>query len=450
MKRIAIVGTGYVGLVTGACFAEMGHDVTCVDLDHRKIKSLNNGVLPIYEPGLDALVQQHKENGRLTFVTSFKEAPPAPDFIFLCVGARNTPDNKVDLSAILNASIEIKSNLTETLPIIITKSTVPPGTTNLLEYSFARHTNGHGAPSVVSNPEFLREGRAVFDFLHPSRVIIGSRHSEAATAVAELYKPLNSPIFITDTRTAEMIKYASNAFLACKISFVNEIATLCEKLGMDIKDVTYGMGLDPRIGRDHMAAGIGYGGSCLPKDLAVLTELARSNGLPPQLLGATHTINALMPQRFVQSMKQRLGTLKDARVAVLGVTFKAHTDDTRESPALAVIDLLRSEGARLTVFDPKFKQTKDIPADVEIASDIYEAAKDCDAVTIATAWPEFKTLDLRRLREVMRGNLIADGRNLLDPRKVAEAGLVYIGVGRGGTMPDLLEQPQGNVRAHAA
>jgi UDPglucose 6-dehydrogenase len=395
-------------------------------------------------------VRQHKQSGRLAFVTSFKEAPPALDFIFLCVGARNTPDNKVDLSAILNASIEIKSNLSEKLPIVVTKSTVPPGTTNLLEYSFARHTNGHGAPAVVSNPEFLREGRAVFDFLHPSRVIIGSRNGEAAAAVAELYKPLNSTIFVTDTRTAEMIKYASNAFLACKISFVNEIATLCEKLGMDIKDVTHGMGLDPRIGRDHMAAGIGYGGSCLPKDLAVLTEMARSNGLTPQLLGATHTINSLMPQRFVQSIKQRLGTLKGAKVAVLGVTFKAHTDDTRESPALAVIDLLRSEGARVTVYDPKFKQTKDIPADVSIARDIYEAAKDCDAAAITTAWPDFKTLDLPRLRDVMKGNVLADGRNLLDMGRVSEAGFVYVGVGRGGASPDLLEQYQGNVRVHAA
>ena len=431
MSRICVVGAGYVGLVTGACFAELGHRVACVDIDKGKVIALTRGVMPFYEPGLEALVLENMRRRRLAFTTSFREAVKKADFIFMCVGTPIIYQKRVDLSYLHLAYMKACAALSGNTPVFVNKSTVPPGTADMMGNIMSGQLNGHGPLKVAANPEFLREGHAVEDFLHPSRIVIGARDPEVAGAVEALYANISASRMITDPVTAELVKYAGNAFLATKISFINEIALLCEKLGVDVGQVAQGMGLDPRIGPDFLKAGIGYGGSCLPKDTAALTHFFEAYCRGATLLKATIDVNSRQPWRLVQRIKNALGTLDGARVAVLGLTFKPDTDDVRCSPAVELVKGLLLEGAEVRACDPlAWRQASAIDLRVAGIRDPYEAAAGCDAVALATDWEEYRTLDLHRLKNVMRGHLLADGRNVIDPKLAREAGFLYLGVGR--------------------
>ncbi|MCI0438815.1 MAG: UDP-glucose/GDP-mannose dehydrogenase family protein [Chloroflexi bacterium] len=432
MKNVCVVGTGYVGLVTGACLAELGNRVWCIDIDESKVESLNKGVIPIFEPGLEPMVRENMEAGRLTVTTSYAEGLKEADFVFVAVGTPNTEEGVINLNYLSSAYEMIGANLNGKRPIIVNKSTVPPGTCEMMESRLSRMVNGKGPVHVVSNPEFLREGYAVQDFMHPSRIVIGSSNGQAAEAVAELNRPLDCPIVFTDTRSAEMIKYASNAFLAMKISFINEIAEICDGVGVDVVGVAQGIGLDPRIGRSFLNAGIGYGGSCLPKDVAVLRNVAAECGFEPAMLNAAAEVNLRQPRRLVEQVSNALGGLEGARIAVLGLTFKPNTDDLRHSAALKILTALLDGGAEVRACDPQaFRNLKALPCKAEYVMDPYQAAEGCDAVILATEWDEYKNIELGRLKAVMRGSVLADGRNVIDPQKAAERGFVYIGMGRG-------------------
>ena len=432
MKNICVVGTGYVGLVTGACLAELGNRVWCIDTDESKVESLKNGIIPIFEPGLDTIVHQNMELGRLSVTTSFEEGLKKADFVFVAVGTPNTEDGKINLSYLSSAYEMIGANLNGNRPVVVNKSTVPPGTCDMMESRLSKMLNGSGPVHVVSNPEFLREGYAVDDFMNPARVVIGSGNGAAAEAVAELNRPLDCSIVFTDTRSAEMIKYASNAFLAMKISFINEIAEVCDGTGVDVTGVAKGIGLDPRIGESFLRAGIGYGGSCLPKDVAVLRNVANECGFEPAMLNAAVEINERQPKRLVEQVRQELGGLEGAKIAVLGLTFKPNTDDLRYSAALKIIEALLEEGAEVSACDPQAcRNVSNLPAGVEYFMDPFQAAEDCEAVILATEWDEYKSIDLNRLKRVMSGNVLADGRNVIDTQKAFDRGFTYLGMGRG-------------------
>ena len=432
MRNICVVGTGYVGLVSGACFAELGNRVWCVDTDEAKVASLREGVLPIYEPGLDDMVHRNMASRRLVVTTSFQEGLEEADFAMVTVGTPNTPEGEVDLSYIRSTYKMIVTSLNGRRPIIVNKSTVPPGTGEAMEKMLARLANGAEPLPIVSNPEFLSEGSAVNDFMRPSRVVVGSGDPKAAEEVADLHRALDCPILVTDTRSAEMIKYASNAFLATKISFINEIAAICDGTGVDVTQVAAGIGMDPRIGGAFLNAGIGYGGSCLPKDMAVLTNVAREAGVQPDLLDAAISVNSRGPARIVSQVAESIGDLHEARVAVLGLTFKPGTDDLRFSSAIQIVERLLEGGAHVRACDPQAcRNVRRLPGGAEYVMNPYQAAEGCNVVILATEWPEYATLDLGRLREVMAGNLMADGRNVIDPRDAEAAGFDYIGVGRG-------------------
>ncbi len=432
MKNIAVVGTGYVGLVTGACFAELGHRVSCIDTDVAKVEALKEGIIPIHEPDLEPMVHRNMEAGRFSVTASYAEGLASADFIFITVGTPTTEQGEIDLSYFHSAYELIAANLQRDDVVIVNKSTVPPGTTDMMASLVARLRDGKRPVPIVSNPEFLRESHAVSDFMHPTRVVIGARDLVAAEAVAELHRPLNCPIWFTEPSCAEMIKYASNAFLAMKISFINEIAAICDRVGVNVSAVAHGIGLDPRIGMDFLRAGIGYGGSCLPKDMAVLTHLSEALGHSPRLLKAVIDVNSEQPRRLVQRVKGLLGTLEGAPIGVLGLTFKPHTDDIRRSSALEVVKELQREGARVRACDPQaYRHIHHLPAGVEYLIDPYDMAQGCEAVILATEWPQFRNLDLLRLRREMRGRVFADGRNVMDPQEVEQAGFIYLGVGTG-------------------
>lgn len=434
MKNICVVGTGYVGLVTGACLADLGHRVTCLDTDAAKVAALREGVLPIYEPGLDEIVHRNMSARRLSVTTDFGEGVPDADFILICVGTPVTASNDVDLSYMYLACQDISARLNGNKPIIVIKSTVPPGTSDMIASFQARGLSASPRPPVVSNPEFLREGHAVFDFMNPSRVVIGAQDPEVAEAVAELYRPLNSPLLVTDTRTAEMIKLASNAFLAMRISFINEMASISDRIGVDIEDVAQGIGLDPRISKDFLRAGPGYGGACLPKDVALLSRFSQTQGHDATLINAVIDVNQQQPRRLVGQLINMVGDLRSKTVGILGLAFKAHTDDVRHSPALALLREIRAEGARVRAYDPKAaSNAQSLEPAVEYTDSPYLCAESCDALVIGTEWPEFRELDLMRLKAAMRGRVLLDCRNIIDPHKAQEAGLIYKGVGRGRT-----------------
>ena len=431
MKNISVIGTGYVGLVTGTCLADLGNNVTCVDIDPNKIEMLRNGIMPIYEPGVEELVRRNVTAGRLSFTTSYEESVPDSDFVFICVDTPSGAGGEADLKYIRSAALGIAQVMRKPL-IVINRSTVPIGTGDFVHDVVQSHIKGNIPFAVVSNPEFTREGSAVWDFLNPDRVVLGSVDRDAAEAVAQLYLPLRAPIMITDQRTAEMIKYASNAYLAARISFINEIATICEQLGADIKEVATGMGYDKRIGRAFLDAGIGWGGSCFPKDVKALEYMASAYGAHPQLLRGVIEINRTMRRRVVQRARQLIGKLNGARVCVLGLSFKPNTDDMREAPSVEIIHLLQNEGADVRAYDPvAMKVAQRFLQDVTLCEDAYEAAQDCDAVIVVTEWNEFKQLDMPRLKGVMRRPILIDGRNIYDPAKMRSFGFVYRGIGRG-------------------
>ncbi len=430
MANICVIGTGYVGLVTGTCFSDMGNQVTCLDIDEQRIKQLRNGIMPIYEPGLQQLVEQNIEAKRLSFTTSYKEALKDVEFAFIAVGTPSGDNGEADLQYVQMAAKSIAKNLEHPI-IIVNKSTVPVGTGDWVEEIILDQNNQHIPKfTVVSNPEFLREGSAVNDFMNPDRVVLGSMDHEAAKKVADLYEILRSPIMITDLRTAEMIKYASNAFLATKISFINEMANICESLGADVREVSKGMGMDKRIGPSFLDAGLGWGGSCFPKDVKALTHMATTRGAHPQLLQAVMEINKNQRHRTVSKLEKALGKLKDTTIGVLGLSFKPNTDDIRDAPGLDIIRKLLKAGAHVQAFDPQaMPASKAEISELVLCQNPYEVAEGADALLLVTEWNEFKSLNFELIKGNMRGDIILDGRNIWDPQDLRDMGFQYIGVG---------------------
>jgi len=432
MSKICVIGGGgYVGLTTGACFADLGNEVVCVDIDEAKVAGLKRGKLPIYEPGLQEMVERNIKVERLTFTTSYKDGLRGAEFAFIAVDTPSGSEGEADLKYMRMAAEMIAANMTNSL-IIVNKSTVPIGTGDWVAEIVEGHLPAGLEFTVVSNPEFLREGSAINDFLHPDRIVLGSTNRRAGEKVAQLYLSLRAPIIVTDLRTAEMIKYASNAYLANRISFVNEIASICEQLGADIKEVAIGMGYDKRIGHSYLDAGVGWGGSCFPKDVKALAHMAAIHGCHPQLLRAVIEINRDQRRRVVQALRDILGTLHGKTVGVLGLAFKPNTDDMREAPAVEIIHLLQNEGASVKTFDPvAMERAKEIMPEVTYCEDAYEAAEGSDALVVVTDWNEFKHLDMARLKASMAEPVLIDGRNIYEPTKMQELGFVYRGIGRG-------------------
>ncbi len=432
--RICMIGTGYVGLVTGCGLAEFGMKVTCVDKITEKIEMLKRGEIPIYEPGLKDLVEKNVKEGRLSFSTDIPEAIRNNLVIFLAVGTPSDDDGGADLQYLFDAVDEIARNLNG-YKVIAIKSTVPVGTAKRVTQRIAEQVEG-AAFDVVSNPEFLREGSAVEDFLHPDRVVIGTESEQAVAIMKDIYSPLyliETPFVITNNETAEMIKYASNTFLAAKISYINEVANICELVGADVHVVARAMGLDGRISRKFLHPGPGFGGSCFPKDTRALYHLAREKGYDPTLIGSVIRVNENQKTRMVDKVKRMVGgDLKGKVIGVLGVSFKPNTDDIRESPAIYVIKSLLESGAKVRAFDPAaLGEAQKVFGDtVTYASNAYEVAEGADAVVLMTEWNQFRSLDLQELKGRMKTPIFVDTRNVYDPRKMAQAGFAYEGVGR--------------------
>ncbi len=431
MRRITVLGVGYVGLVTGACFADLGNQVICLDVIPEKIEKLKRGELPIYEPGLEEMVQRNAAAGRLTFTTEYAQAIPNAEFIFVAVGTPSGVDGEADLKYIRSAVENIAAHLAS-YAIIVNRSTVPVGTGDSTAQTLTERGKKQGIDfQVVSNPEFTREGSAVYDFLNPDRVVLGSVDLNAADAVADLYRVFTKNIMLTDLRTAEMIKYASNAFLAMKISFINEMASICEKLGADVKLVAQGMGMDARIGAAFLNAGLGFGGSCFPKDVKALTYMAEVNGLHPQLLRAVMDINRDQRRRVILQLREMLGGLRGKTIGLLGLAFKPNTDDIREAAAIDLAHMLANEGANLRAYDPvAMENAHQILDGVKFCADAYQVAAGADAVVLVTEWNEFKQLDMPRLYASMERKIFLDGRNVYDPYEMRAHGFEYRGVGR--------------------
>ncbi len=432
MSRIGVVGLGYVGLTTAACLADLGHQVIGVDIDEGRLTILRKSKLPIYEPGLEELVERGTRSGRLSYTSRIEKGLEQAEFVFLAVGTPPDRRGGADLTALKVAAEEIGRNLVDNL-VVINKSTVPIGTGDLVSDIVAKSRSSDKiAFSVVSNPEFLREGSAVNDFMHPDRVVLGGHDRVAAERVAELYRPLECPVLITDLYTAEMIKYASNAFLATKISFINEIARICEKLDADVSVVSEGMGMDRRIGAAFLDAGIGFGGSCFPKDVKALARMAQEMGYHPELLHTVMDINRDMRNLVVDRLEELLGGLRGQRVGILGLSYKPNTDDLREAPAIDIIEALLKRGAQVQAYDPvampRAKQV--LNGGVTYARDAYGVAKKADALAVLTEWNQFRSIDLKRLRTTMRRPVIVDGRNIWEPDRMRELGFVYRGIGR--------------------
>jgi UDPglucose 6-dehydrogenase len=435
--RIAMIGTGYVGLVSGACIADFGHQVTCVDKDSAKISALNSGEIPIYEPGLKDIVQSNAGQGRLLFTTALGDALPGADAVFIAVGTPSRRgDGHADLSYVYEATREIAAALTD-FTVIITKSTVPVGTGDEVE-RIIRELRPDIDVAVVSNPEFLREGAAIHDFKHPDRIVIGTDDERAKRVLTEIYRPLylnQAPILYTGRRTAELIKYAANAFLATKITFINEIADLCEKLGADVQEVAQGIGLDKRIGSKFLHAGPGFGGSCFPKDVRALIKTAQDHDVPMRILEAAETVNETRKRAMARKVSSAFaGVLRGKTVAVLGLTFKPNTDDMREAPSIPLITALQDMGAKVRVYDPVgMEQAKQVLADVTYCEGPYDCVEEADAAVIVTEWEQFRALELERLRDLMACPVIVDLRNIYSPEDMKKHGFAYASIGRAPT-----------------
>ena len=434
--NVCVVGTGYVGLVTGAVFADLGNDVICVDSDRAKIEGLLRGLMPIYEPGLEEMVHRNVEDGRLAFTTSLEEGARRSEIIFIAVGTPPKANGETDLSAVEDVALGIARAM-DRYRVIVNKSTVPVGTGDLVREIIQRNQPRPVNFDVVSNPEFLREGSAIEDTLRPDRIVIGAPTRQVAMTLLELYAPLERPMIITDVHSAEMIKYASNAFLAAKISFINAIANICEAAGADVSDVVKGMGLDPRIGSSFLQAGLGFGGSCFPKDSDSLIQSASNFGCEFRLLKAVMETNRERAPRFVELIQKVLGPLEGRTIAVLGLAFKPNTDDMREAKSIEVIQLLHAAGATVKAYDPAATENarKLLPPEVRYGQSSYEAAEGADAVAIVTEWNEFKLLNLERLKQVMRRPLLFDGRNIYEPERLRKLGFEYHSVGRRPVYP---------------
>ncbi|MCF7861743.1 UDP-glucose/GDP-mannose dehydrogenase family protein [Candidatus Woesearchaeota archaeon] len=431
--RLTIIGTGYVGLVAGACLASLGNDVICVDIDEEKINHLNEGVIPIYEPGLRDLIEMNTKEHRMEFTTDIKKAVKKSDVIFIAVGTPSGSDGKADLSAVYAVAADIGRYMNG-YKVIVDKSTVPVGTADKVKEIIAENQESAMEFDLVSNPEFLREGEAIKDFMTPDRVVIGTESDKSRDIMLDIYRGIErtgKPIMITSIKSAEMIKYASNAFLATKISFMNEIARICEKVGGDVKDVARGMGLDSRIGPRFLQAGVGYGGSCFPKDVRAIINTAREAGLDFRILNAVDSINEEQKTLLLPKIKKLVPDLKGVSVAVWGLSFKPKTDDMREAPSIVVINQLLAEGAMVKAFDPVAqKVAKKLLPDIHYSNSPFNALKDADLLVIVTEWDEFRYLDKEKIKKYMNKPNVVDGRNVWEPSEMKALGFNYIGVGR--------------------
>ncbi|HST53618.1 MAG TPA: UDP-glucose/GDP-mannose dehydrogenase family protein [Pyrinomonadaceae bacterium] len=430
--NIAVIGTGYVGLVTGACFAEFGVNVTCVDVDAEKIARLERGEIPIYEPGLDQIVSKNAQAGRLRFTTDIKSAVEHSLVIFLAVGTPPKEDGSADLTFIEGAARDVARNMNG-YKVVVTKSTVPVGTGERLR-RLIRESQPKFDFGIVSNPEFLREGAAIDDFMRPNRVVIGSRDEAAVAIMRDLYRPLyliETPVVITSLEAAELTKYAANAFLATKISFINEIANLCDRIGCDVHDVARAIGMDNRIGRFFLHPGPGYGGSCFPKDTTALLSVAGEYEAECLIVESVVEVNRRQRLRMVEKVERLVGDLKGKQVAVLGLSFKPETDDMREAPSVDIIRALIEKGACVRAYDPvAAEQAKKVLPEIEYAEDEYTAAGGADALVFMTEWNQFRALDMNRIKELMRTPKVADLRNIYEPERMRGLGFDYVGVGR--------------------
>jgi UDPglucose 6-dehydrogenase len=428
--KLTIIGTGYVGLVTGTCFAEVGHQVVCVDNDAAKVKILKQGGIPIYEPGLDELVRKNVKAGRLEFTDSTAEGVAKSDVIFIAVPTPPQPDGSVDMSFIERVAREIAGAMTS-YKIVVDKSTVPVRTGDQVSETIKRYCKAQVEFDVVSNPEFLREGFAVEDLMKPDRIVVGVRSERPVSALKEIYAPFNAPIIITDINSAELIKHASNSFLALKISYINAIAVLCEATGANVQEVATGMGMDERIGRRFLQAGLGFGGSCFPKDLSAFIKISEQVGYDFRLLKEVQRINSEQMERFVKKISSTLWVLKGKTIGILGLAFKQNTDDVRSSPAIELCQRLLQEGAALRVHDPKaMDKARALLPNVTYVDDMNAVAEGCDALVVATEWEEFKKLDLERAKKGLSHPILFDGRNLFDRAEMERAGWVYKSIGR--------------------
>ncbi|MEW6129227.1 MAG: UDP-glucose/GDP-mannose dehydrogenase family protein [Acidobacteriota bacterium] len=431
--NIAVIGTGYVGLVTGACFADFGNNVICVDKDEAKIGKLKNGELPIFEPGLETIVVKNVKEGRLSFTTNLVDAVEKALVVFVAVGTPPAQDGSADLTQISQVAMEIASAINE-YKVIVTKSTVPVGAGAYIKGVIEENKTSSCRFSVAANPEFLREGAAINDFMKPDRIVLGCADEEAIAILKDLYRPLyliETPFVITNTESAEMIKYASNAFLATKVSFINEIANLCERLGANVQDVSKGMGMDERIGSKFLHPGPGFGGSCFPKDAKALVALGRSVGYEMRIVNSTIEVNELQKKLAVRKIQERFGDLSGKVVAILGLAFKPDTDDIREAPSLEIIEELMQLGAKVKVYDPvAMKAASRLLMNVEFAIDEYDAAAGSDAVVVVTEWNQFRSLDIKKLKSLMKSSLMFDYRNIYEPLMMSNAGFEYISLGR--------------------
>jgi UDPglucose 6-dehydrogenase len=431
--HIAVIGTGYVGLVTGACFAEFGVDVTCVDVDKGKIDRLNQGIIPIYEPGLDNIVEKNSKAGRLHFTTDIKSAVEQALVIFLAVGTPPKEDGSPNMSFYQSAALDIAKHMNG-YKVLVTKSTVPVGTGKWLRQFILKNQSTQMNFGVASNPEFLREGAAIEDFMRPDRVVIGSNEDDAIAIMKDLYRPLyliETPIVITSLEAAELIKYAANAFLATKISFINEIANLCDKIGCDVHDVARGIGMDKRIGSKFLHPGPGYGGSCFPKDTRALSSVAKQFGTASLIVDVVIEVNELQRKAMVPKIQSLVGDFEGKQIAVLGLSFKPGTDDMRESPAIDIIKEIQMLGGKVKAFDPvAMEEAKHYLSDIEYAVDEYDAIEGADVLVLMTEWNQFRALDMEKVKNLLKSPKIADLRNIYEPNDMRNLGFDYVAVGR--------------------
>jgi len=429
-EKIAVIGTGYVGLVTGACLAGIGHKVICIDNDKDKIAMLKQGRIPIYEPGLSALVLKNVKQGRLFFSDDIAEGVKASRIIFIAVGTPPRTKGEADLSAVEIVAEKIAASM-NSYKLIVQKSTVPIATGRWVESTISMFNKRHAKFDIVSNPEFLREGTAIKDFMHPDRIVIGVESKRAKEIMAGIYKPIKAKIIFTDIKSAELIKHASNSFLAMKISFINSLSRICDLSKADVDKVAEGIGMDKRIGRDFLKASLGYGGFCFPKDLAAFINVSERLGYNPELLKAVAKVNEQQKEFFFRKIKKAVWNIGGKKIAVLGLSFKPNTDDTRLSPAIDIINMLKKEGAQVQVFDPKaMKKARQELIGVSYCEDAYEAIKGADCLVITTDWPEFKALNLKRVKQLLKRPIIVDGRNMFDPCAMRKLGFTYASIGR--------------------
>ena len=429
--NISIIGSGYVGLVTGACFADLGNKVICVDNDTAKIKKLKSGAIPIYEPGLEEFVKRNSADKRLTFSSNIRDAVRKSEVIFICVGTPSRDDGEADLSFVEHVSREIALSM-PSYRLVVEKSTVPVNTGEWVEHTINVFNKRRISFDVASNPEFLREGSAIEDFMHPDRIVIGVKSKRARDILTELYKPLKAQMVVTDIKSAEIIKHASNSFLATKISFINAVSDICDKVGADVVEVAKGVGLDRRIGTKFLNAGIGFGGSCFPKDLSAFIRIAEKSGYDFGLLKEVQKVNESQKALIVKKIEGTLWNLSTKTVGILGLSFKPDTDDIRQAPALDIISMLKKGGAKIKVYDPQaMAKAKVLLKKIAVfCKDAYSAAKDSDCLVIATEWNEFKKLDFNKIKRLMRQPVIVDGRNIYDPAEMKRLGFKYVGIGR--------------------